>query len=49
MEKLQLDESIFSIDREFLRIDSQSRISLLTREEVEELMKYLQDNLENFK
>ena len=60
MEKLQLDESTFSVDRDFLRIESQSRISLLTREEVEELMKYLleflksssrvpQDNLENFK
>jgi len=41
MEKLQLDESTFSVDRDFLRIDSQSRISLLTKEEVEELMKYL--------
>lgn len=41
MEKLELDESTFSVDREYLRIDSQSRISLLTREEVEELMKYL--------
>lgn len=41
MEKLELDESTFSVDREYLRIDSQSRISLLTKEEVEELMKYL--------
>ena len=41
MEKLQLDESTFSVDRDFLRIDSQSRISLLDKEEVEELMKYL--------
>ena len=49
MEKLQLDESTFSVDRKFLRIDSQSRISLLLREEVEELIKSLQDNIENFK
>jgi hypothetical protein len=49
MEKLQLDESTFSVDRKFLRIDSQSIISLLLREEVEELIKYLQDNLENLK
>lgn len=49
MEKLQLDESTFSVDRDFLRIGSQSRISLLTREEVEDLIKYLQDNIENFK
>jgi hypothetical protein len=41
MEKLQLDESTFSVDRDFLRIDSQHPISLLTKEEVEELMKYL--------
>jgi hypothetical protein len=49
MEKLQLDESTFRVDGKFLRIDSQHPISLLTKEEVEELMKYLQDNLENFK
>lgn len=41
MEKLELDESTFSVDRGYLRIDSQSRISLLTKEEVEELIKYL--------
>jgi len=49
MEKLQLDESIFSVDRTFLKIESQSRISLLDKEEVEELIRYLQNNLENFK